>query len=151
MALSANPSARSAITYITVGALMSVWAGIWYWYMWSVSPGNRDGSWWYICTGVLLSGLVLIAIGLMVGRIGREARHADAPPAPAGIAQQTAAAEAASANNQAAMQANATGQPVYMVPGVATGGVPVAGMPVTAVPTPGAVVPATQGTQQRKA
>ena len=61
MPLSANPAARSALTYITVGALMDVWAGVWYWYMTSVPNGNRDGTWWYVCMGLLMSGAVLIA------------------------------------------------------------------------------------------
>ncbi len=146
MALSANPAARSAITYITVGALTVVWAGVWYWYMHSVGPGNRDGTWWYVCTGMLLSGLVLMTIGFLVGRIGREARHADAPPAPPAVAQEAAAAQAAAANNQAAMQANATGTPVVMVP---TGVIPAAGMP-TVVPAAGVNVPPAAGTKQHK-
>src|SRR5947209_2672621 len=127
MALSANPAARSALTYVTVGALMDVWATIWYWYMRSEPPGYRDPMWWYVCTGMLLSGLVLIVIGLLIGRIGREARHADAPPAPPQDTARSATAQAAEATNQAAMQANAAGTPMYVVP---AGGVPLAGTPV---------------------
>jgi len=41
---------------------------------------------------------VLVVIGLLVGRIGREASHADAPPAPAGEAQATASARLANTN-----------------------------------------------------
>jgi hypothetical protein len=133
--LSANPAARSALTYITVGALMDVWGGIWLWYIRSIPPGARDASWTYVCTGVLLTGVVLMAIGFMVGRIGRVARHADAPPAPPADLQRSAQAEAASAANQAAMQASATGTPIYIAP---TGVIPTAGVPpvagVVAVP-----------------
>lgn len=133
MTLSANPSARAALLYITVGALMDVWAGVWFWYMRTAHPNDRDGSWWFICTGLFLSGLVLIVIGFLVGRIGRGARSADAPPAPPGVAQQAAAAQAASAANQAAMQANAAGTPQF----VATAG----GVPVAASPVPGTAQP----------
>jgi hypothetical protein len=128
--LSANPAARSALIYITIGALMDVWGGIWLWYIRSIPPGTRDPSWNYVCTGVLLTGIVLMAIGFLVGRIGRVARHADAPPAAPADLQRSAAAEAASANNQAAMQASANGTPMYVVP---AGTVPVAGMPVGSV------------------
>jgi hypothetical protein len=137
MPLSANPAARSALAYITIGALMDVWAGIWYWYMRTGTPAGHDGSWTYICTGVFLTGLVLMAIGFMVGRIGREARHADAPPAPPADLQRNAVAQAASANNQAAMQANAAGTPMYVVPaGTVAGAMPVAGVPAAGVVAP---------------
>jgi len=149
MALSANPAARSALLYITVGALMDVWAGVWYWYMSSIPNGNRDGSWWYVCTGLLLSGAVLIVIGLFTGRIGHEARHADAPPATAQNAQMTANARAANAN--AATIANAAGNgptagtPLYVMPNGVPTAAPVAGnvaagaaaVPVSAPPAPG--------------
>jgi hypothetical protein len=137
MRLSANPAARAALTYITVGALTDIWAAIWFWYMRSNYPEDRGGTWWYICTGVFLSGTVLMVIGFLVGRIGREARHADAPPVPAGVAQQAAVAQAAAAANQVAQEANATGMPVYVAP---VGGVPL----TTPVATPlaaGAVRP----------
>jgi hypothetical protein len=127
MRLSANPAARAALTYITIGALTDVWAAIWFWYMRSTQPADQNGSWWYICTGLFLSGTVLMVIGFLVGRIGREARHADAPPASAGMAQQAAAAQVASAMNQTAMDANAAGTPLYVAPaGAAAGTVPVA-------------------------
>jgi hypothetical protein len=132
MPLSANPAARSALVYITLGALMDVWAGIWFWYMRSTHPGDRDGAWWYVCTGMVLTGLVLMVIGFLVGRIGREARHADAPPAPPIDMQRNAMAQAAGATNQAAMQANATGTPMYVFP---------AGTVTTAVPAVGAATP----------
>lgn len=151
MPLSANPAARSALAYITIGALMDVWSAIWYWYMRSMQDGNRDGSWWYICMGLLLSGAVLIIIGLLIGRIGREARHADAPPATPADAQMTANARMANAN--AAMAANtqasapSAGMPVYVAPtpmNPAMAGVPVAangGLAPGAVPAVPPVAP----------
>jgi hypothetical protein len=147
MPLSANPAARSALTYITVGALMDVWAGVWYWYMHSVQDGNRDGTWWYICIGLLLSGAVLIAIGLLIGRIGREARDADTPPAPAVDAQLTANARAANANAATAANiaanAPAAGTPMYLTPSSMPAGVPLAGTPTAGtVGVPAAVPPA---------
>jgi len=122
MPLSANPAARSALWYITIGSLLDVWAGVWYWYMRSIPDGNRDTSWWYICMGLLLSGVVLIVIGLLVGRIGREARHADAPPA--GLAEAQMTANAGAANADAATAANVTAN------------TPAAGMAAVTAPTP---------------
>jgi hypothetical protein len=106
MPLPAFPAARSALTYITTGALLDVWAGVWYWYMHTHPDGVRNG-WWYVCIGILLSGVVLIVIGCMVGRIGREAQHADSPPNPPADTQQSANARAANVN--AATTANVAG------------------------------------------
>jgi hypothetical protein len=103
MPMSANPAARSALVYITAGALIDVWAGVWWWYMRSNVDSGGTGAWGFVCNGLLLTGVVLIVIGLLVGRIGREARHADAPPVGALDAQ--AAANARLANVNAAVAA----------------------------------------------
>jgi hypothetical protein len=128
MPLSANPAARSALTYITCGALTDIWAGVWYWYLRSQPQGNIDTTWYYVVVGLLLSGAVLIVIGLLIGRIGRAARHADAPPPAPTAAAPTAAP-------QPTMQGN---MPVVNNPqAVFPNGVPVApavGVPVAAVP-----------------
>ena len=73
--------ARTAIAFITVGTLLSVWCGIWYWYL-SNNP-SESSSPNYFCTGLFLSGIVLIVIGLTLGKIGRAARQAELPPAEA--------------------------------------------------------------------
>jgi len=66
-------SAGAAITYITVGSLAMIWAGIWYYYM-----NNPNHHWsWYVCTGLLLSGFDLVVIGLFFGRLGQQAKGAD--------------------------------------------------------------------------
>jgi hypothetical protein len=71
-----KPSAAPGISllYITLGALMSIWSAVWYfWY-----PPARIGM--VVLTGLFLTGLAFLVIGLGVGRIGREARHAELPP-----------------------------------------------------------------------
>src|SRR5437667_6323304 len=80
MPLITRPSsaARLAVVYITIGALTDVWSGIWYRYL-SLHPPANEAT-WYMCYGFLLSGLILVVIGLGIGRIGREARHAELPP-----------------------------------------------------------------------
>jgi hypothetical protein len=102
MLMSANPSARSAVLYLTVGALTDVWASVWWRYL--RVHEDQSSPKWYVCTGLLVTGLVLVVIGLLIGRIGREARHADAPPAPAADAQAIANARMANVNAAAAAQ-----------------------------------------------
>jgi hypothetical protein len=67
-----------AIAYITVGALIDVWSGIWYFYLRNNPP--QDNTSFYFCTGFFLTGLVLIVIGLALGPIGRVARQAEHHP-----------------------------------------------------------------------
>src|SRR6266446_3503274 len=80
MALLSKPSsaARTALIYITLGALIEVWTGIWLWWM-SQHPPSREST-YYWAYGFLLSGATLLVIGLALGRIGRAARHAELPP-----------------------------------------------------------------------
>jgi hypothetical protein len=73
-----SSAARTALIYITAGALTDVWSGIWFWYLRNNPPANS--STWYWCYGFLCTGLVLLLIGLGVGKIGRAARHAELPP-----------------------------------------------------------------------
>ena len=74
------PGGRAAVIYVTVGALIAVWSGIW-----GVSLLNdpaRGDSAWYWCYGFLLTGATLVLIGLAIGwlgRGGRSRRHAAAP------------------------------------------------------------------------
>jgi len=67
-----------AIGYITVGALIEVWSGIWYFYLHNNPP--QDNTAYYFCSGFLLTGFVLIVIGLALGPIGRVARQAEHHP-----------------------------------------------------------------------
>ena len=80
MAILTKPSAeaRAALVYITGGALLDVWSGVWYFYMRESPPTTVVP--YYLCTGFLLTGLVLILIGFGVGHIGRAARRAELPP-----------------------------------------------------------------------
>ena len=84
-----SPSTGLAIFYITIGTLLAIWGGVWYYFLHNEGPANSNppGVWqYYVCTGVLLTGIALTIIGLLVGRIGQEAQNADTP-----IGQVTAA------------------------------------------------------------
>jgi len=72
-----SSAARTAVMYITLGALMVVWTAVWYLYL------NRHGGSdvaYFTDYGFFFTGLVLIVIGITIGRIGRSARNAELPP-----------------------------------------------------------------------
>jgi hypothetical protein len=83
MPLLSKPSSAAfmAILYITLGALIDVWTGIWYWYLKDHPPEQAGMYYW--CAGFFLTGLTLLVIGLALGRIGRAALHAELPPSEA--------------------------------------------------------------------
>ena len=73
-----SPATRTALTYITIGSLLVVWSGLWFWYLWH-NPADASLP-YYLCTGLMLTGITLVVIGLGLGQIGWSARHADLPP-----------------------------------------------------------------------
>lgn len=68
-------SATLAIGYITTGVLTVVWTTVWLIYLMSNSVESH-GS-YYICFGLMTSGVALMVIGILMGRIGQEAKNAD--------------------------------------------------------------------------
>jgi hypothetical protein len=73
----ASAAARTALMYITAGALIVIWTAVWYVYLHNNPPETNTVYYW--CGGMLASGLSLLLIGFGIGRIGRAAKHADAP------------------------------------------------------------------------
>lgn len=78
--LMSKPSgaAPASLFYITLGAVMTVWSGIWFMYLHNNPPGHAFVN--YVCYGFLITGIVLVAIGFTLGPISRWARHAELPP-----------------------------------------------------------------------
>lgn len=68
-------SATLAIGYITTGVLTVVWTTVWLIYLLSNSV-EAHGS-YYMCFGLMTSGVALMVIGILMGRIGQEAKNAD--------------------------------------------------------------------------
>ena len=113
MPLMSQPSsaAKTSLAYITIGALVLVWTAVWHLYL-RANPEEVLARTWYLNYGLLGTGVVLLAIGLAVGQIGRSARHAELPPQE--VERQEARIDQAAA-----------ARPVVMMPGTA---------PVTAEP-----------------
>ncbi len=136
MPILSKPSgaARTAVTYITVGALTVVWTVIYWLYLNRHPDGHSDAAYYWVY-GFFFTGLVLLLIGLALGRIGRAARHAElppeAPPEPTAEPPLNATAPGAPAGvpgpNPAVPQ-------YYPVPGQVIAPVPPAGTPVSAIP-----------------
>ncbi|HEY7423041.1 MAG TPA: hypothetical protein VH682_02255 [Gemmataceae bacterium] len=70
-------AARTAVIYITIGAILDVWMIMWY--IWMARHGTTTDAAYFWCYGFFFTGLILIVIGLALGKIGRFARHAEAP------------------------------------------------------------------------
>jgi hypothetical protein len=117
-----SSAAKTSLAYITIGSLLLVWTAVWYWYL-HVNPEGVQMRTWYICYGLLASGAVLLVIGLAVGQIGRQARHAELPPTEV-------------KNQEARIDQQAAARPI-----IATTATPVA---VPQAPAPAVVPPAPQ-------
>ena len=73
---SPSRSASGAILYVTVGTLMVIWAGLWYFYF--LFPMPNPPQWQkFACVGTILSGIAIGSIGFLFGFIGRKAKSAD--------------------------------------------------------------------------
>ncbi len=60
---------RSAFFYLTLGTLTVIWSGLWYWYLQRHAP-VRDYV-WYICDGLILTGLLLMVVGGLIYHAGQ--------------------------------------------------------------------------------
>jgi hypothetical protein len=80
MAMLSHPSfgPRTALTYVTIGALLDVWTGVWFFAFRPSGDLSPTATFWV--WGLFLTGLALIVIGLLLGPLGRFARKAELPP-----------------------------------------------------------------------
>lgn len=72
-------AARTALSYITVGALTLIWAGVWYVYLFNNPSETQTAFYW--CSGFLITGLALSVIGLALSLINRRAQQTNVPAA----------------------------------------------------------------------
>jgi hypothetical protein len=71
---------QTAITYITIGALALGWTLVWYF---TLAPDPLPPVTRFLLIGLLVTGVIFVAIGALLGPIGRAARQAELPPAEA--------------------------------------------------------------------
>lgn len=96
MAILSRPSfgPRTAIAYVTIGALLDVWTTVWYFTVIRPAGGPQSQMTLFWLTGFFLTGLTLIILGALLGQIGQAARRAELPPPeaiPAEVRAQTSA------------------------------------------------------------
>ena len=124
---------RTALIYVTIGALVDVWTLVWYFTREAALTTSQQ--FWIV--GLALTGLTFVVLGLLLGRLGRSARQAELPPAEAMQAEaniaQVAAANppAVAVGAQAAAPAQAVTVPATAMPSVQ----PAIAMPQAGVPT----------------
>lgn len=75
-ATGASAAPRTALAYITIGAIMAVLAGTSFFFF----DGSSAPVLGYVRASVLALGIVLALIGFAVGHIGRAARKSELPP-----------------------------------------------------------------------
>ena len=77
MPIMSKPSSapRTALTFITIGTLLTIWSGFW-----KFSSSEHSETTRIILIGLFLTGVAFLIIGFSVGYISRQARHAELPP-----------------------------------------------------------------------
>lgn len=143
MAILSNPAfgPRTALAYITGGLLLDVWTAVYY-FAFVVGQETMTNTSWFWLLGLGMTGLVLIALGVFLGPIGRMARQSELPPDEALRAE-------------AAIQQTAAAHPNPVVTGMGgvAGGQPAAPVAQVAAPNAAGVIapprpPAVQPTAQ---
>jgi hypothetical protein len=114
---------RTALIYVTVGALIDVWTLVWYFTRERALTGTEQ--FWVI--GLILTGLTFVLLGLFLGQLGRAARRAEMPP------PEVAQAEANIQNTAAANPPAVNAAPVV------AGGPAAPAVAAPPAPPPGAV------------
>lgn len=90
-------SATTALVYVTIGALIDVWTTVYYFYVRKVGAGETTYLW---ISGFFFTGLVLIFIGLALGRIARAVRPAEVASVPSPVIAGPASTVVADPNTQ---------------------------------------------------
>jgi len=131
---------RTAIIYITVGALLDVWTIVWYFSFARNQEGYISRDTWFWLAGFFFTGLTLIIIGLLLGHIGRSARKAELPPVEA-EGQEAAIQETAAATPHPVVTGTVPGQAVPMTGAIMAGAAPANPALPPAPPAPPPYVP----------
>jgi hypothetical protein len=135
MSMLTNPAfgPKVALLYVTVGALIDVWAAVYYFAfgrgkLTDANPADDNYTWFWVA-GFFLTGLVLIVLGLVLGPLGRAARESELPP-PEATREEARIKTQAAANPNPMTAAQATG----MAPGAAPATTVAPGVPAAPQP-----------------
>ena len=128
---------RTAIIYITIGALLDVWTIVWYFSFARNQEGYISRDTWFWLAGFFFTGWTRIVIGLLLGHIGQSARKAELPPAEA-EEQEAAIQQTAAATPNPVVTGAVPGQAVPMTGTIMAGAAPVS---PAAPPAPPPYVP----------
>jgi hypothetical protein len=88
----------TALAYVTGGTLMCVWTLVWYF----TRDYELTRSQWFWVSGIFLTGLTFVLLGLFLGPLGRAARRSELPP-PEMATHEAAIQQTAAANPPAAV------------------------------------------------
>jgi type VI protein secretion system component VasK len=125
---------RASLVYITVGTLLDVWVGVWYFAFARNGDHPLTSTTQFWLLGLFLTGLTLVIIGLLLGQIGRAARKAELPP-PEALAAEARIQQNAAANPNGVVAA-AVAPTMPTAPGMPVAPVAPA-MPAQPAPPPG--------------
>ena len=116
-------SATTALVYVTAGALIDVWTTVYFFYIRKAGAGDATYLW---ISGFFFTGLVLMMIGLALGRIARAVSPAEVAPVPT-----TVVTPAAALSPPVAQMVEATNRPrtARTEPAVPLQAVPAVGLP----------------------
>jgi hypothetical protein len=105
---------RTALIYVTTGALIDVWTGAWYFsFRNATAPLSNTATFW-LC-GLFLTGMTLILLGVMLGPLGRSARKVELPPVESTEAEAQIQKAAAATPRPVVSSAPSAGPPVVTV------------------------------------
>jgi hypothetical protein len=135
MPLLSQPSfgPRTALTYVTTGALLTVWTGVWYFTFRESTPLPSTTAFWL--WGLFLTGLTLVVIGVLLGPLGRSARKVELPPVEQTEAEARIQQTAAATPHPVVPVASKKGTPGFTVVDPNTGKPPVNSPPMTVTAT----------------
>ena len=126
---SQSRSAAGAIMYVTIGLLLVIWAGLWYYYF--LRPDPNPPTWQtFLCVGIILSGVTVAGIGFLFGLIGRGAKAADTTVGVAPAGPVVTSVPVGQADVTAGLNAVGVVQPA-VVPAVPSRAVPVSTLEAT--------------------
>lgn len=131
---------KAALVYITLGCLLDVWVAVWYFAFVRGAEGETPQITWFWLIGLFLTGLSLLVIGVLLGRIGQSARRSEMPPGEAVPAEAAIQRDAGAVTVAGAAAPSPVAPVAQVAPVPPAPQVPVAQIPTGQIP-PGVAIP----------